>query len=568
MRLRLLLVSCLLVACTEPGELLPTPPDRVPEVSYGDLEDVLSALEGGQLTPRLDTPLGATRVSALLRLVEPTDEAPLIQARGFDEQGVAGPWVDAGVTWREDAQIVVVANLGYVASEAQLRLPMDASDRIARMTWTAVVPAHEYEPEVNAEARLPEPLEDNTATDDTDVAASRQALSAELTALGVVPRETWGSRSTSCSANASKARIAIHHTVSNGMGDPAANVRGIQAFHMDSRGWCDIGYHFLVSLDGQVFEARQVDRLGAHVGGHNTGNIGVSFMGCFHPTSDCASLPPQVPPEAMIEAGATIVAGLADIYGITVTTDTVKGHRDHTGASTACPGDNLHARLVDLRNGSAVPGMNYGAQYVSQSFPLASQPFELSTGQEQSGYIELRNIGTETWRPSEVFLAPTEPRNTASPLAGPDWISASRAATVDRVVPTGEVGRFNFTIRAPNVPGVTSQYFGLIREGLAWFSDPGQGGPPDDQLQVLLTTVEGPPRDAGPPPMTDAGPLPPTPDGGPPPSADAGTTLPDGGTRPGLESGCGCRAVGSSSTSGFWLVLLALPLLRRRRRIG
>ena len=130
-------------------------------------------------------------------------------------------------------------------------------------------------------------------------------------------------------------------------------------------------------------------------------------------------------------------------------------------------------------------------QWVSQSFPLASAPFELYPGQEMRGTIVLRNAGTATWRPGVTNLATTRPRDGASPLAAADWIGPNRPATVDRAVPPGETGTFEFAVRAPDAPGEYPQFFSLVQEGVAWFSD--QGGPPDNQLQVKLTVMGAPP---------------------------------------------------------------------------
>ncbi|HJL19489.1 MAG TPA: MopE-related protein, partial [Sandaracinaceae bacterium LLY-WYZ-13_1] len=138
---------------------------------------------------------------------------------------------------------------------------------------------------------------------------------------------------------------------------------------------------------------------------------------------------------------------------------------------------------------------DYAAEYVSQTFPLAREPFELYPGEERTGAIELRNTGEATWEPGATNLGTTEPRDGASPLEGPDWIGPNRPATVDRTVPPGETGRFEFTVRAPDAPGDYPQFFTLVQEGTAWFSD--QGGPPDDQLQVRVTVVEPPPCPAG-----------------------------------------------------------------------
>lgn len=136
---------------------------------------------------------------------------------------------------------------------------------------------------------------------------------------------------------------------------------------------------------------------------------------------------------------------------------------------------------------------DWNAAYVDQSFPLASRPFELSPGEDAEGYLEMRNTGAQTWRPGEVFLGTTEPRDGDSPLAHPGWINPHRPATIDRVVEPGGTGRFTFSLRAPSTPGDYPQFFNLVREGVAWFSD--SGLPPDDQLQVKVTVVPHPDAD-------------------------------------------------------------------------
>ena len=138
---------------------------------------------------------------------------------------------------------------------------------------------------------------------------------------------------------------------------------------------------------------------------------------------------------------------------------------------------------------------DWGAQYVTQTFPLASQPFELFPGEEFTGFIEMRNTGTRTWSPASTRLGCTQPRDGASPLAAASWINTGRPTGVDRSVAPGETGRFEFAVRAPSGVGDYSQFFGVLEEGVAWFSD--QAGPPDDQLQVRVTVVAAPPCPAG-----------------------------------------------------------------------
>lgn len=542
---RALLALVLAAGCSpEAPAALPTPADDIPEATLFAAAIAALPADGAFVRAELDAPLGASRVGALLVLADPDAPAPALFARGLGDDGAPGAWRSLEVTWREGSQLVLRADLDVLARVAELRLPRDAA--IEELTWSALVP-------------LPD-----VAPSRADVAAHRLPLRAEIAALGVVARETWGARATRCTdGDASKRRMAIHHTVSQPSGDPASRLRGIQAYHMDSRGWCDIGYHFLVSIDGRLWEGRPIQYLGAHVGGHNSGNIGISFIGCFH-SSSCGGIEtPHVPPEEMISGGAGLVRGLGDLYGITPSSTTVLGHRDHPGQSTSCPGDHLHRRLDDLRAGA--PRSYYGAAYVHQTFPLARDPFDLAPGEVVNGYLELRNTGTEPWSPGATFLGTTEPRDVASPLAADGWVAPNRAATVDRAVPPGESGRFVFDVRAPSTPGEYVQFFNLVQEGVAWFGDPGQGGPPDAQIQIRVTVLDVPPVnvDAGPPPTPDAGTPPMPTDGGAPP--DAGV---DAGPSGGLSSdGCSCRAAtpGAPAPAGLF-ALAALALVLRRRR--
>lgn len=55
-------------------------------------------------------------------------------------------------------------------------------------------------------------------------------------------------------------------------------VADIRAWHK-ARGWSDIGYHYVVYRDGRVMLGRPVGQIGAHAAGHNTGTIGITYIG-------------------------------------------------------------------------------------------------------------------------------------------------------------------------------------------------------------------------------------------------------------------------------------------------
>lgn len=53
--------------------------------------------------------------------------------------------------------------------------------------------------------------------------------------------------------------VYIHHTVGSNnysCAESAALVRGIMTYHIQSEGWNDLGYNFLVDKCGQIFEGR------------------------------------------------------------------------------------------------------------------------------------------------------------------------------------------------------------------------------------------------------------------------------------------------------------------------
>ena len=78
----------------------------------------------------------------------------------------------------------------------------------------------------------------------------------------------------------------------------------INQMHIN-RGWNGIGYHFIVKRDGSIQIGRDINTVGAHVGGFNTRSIGISFVAGYK----CAStkykgIPPfsEVGPESITQA--------------------------------------------------------------------------------------------------------------------------------------------------------------------------------------------------------------------------------------------------------------------------
>lgn len=55
-------------------------------------------------------------------------------------------------------------------------------------------------------------------------------------------------------------------------------VAEIRKWHLQ-RGFSDVGYHYVVHLDGSVEKGRALEKIGAHCTGHNSVSIGVCYVG-------------------------------------------------------------------------------------------------------------------------------------------------------------------------------------------------------------------------------------------------------------------------------------------------
>jgi lysozyme len=158
------------------------------------------------------------------------------------------------------------------------------------------------------------------------------------------------------------------------------------------------------------------------------------------------------------------------------------------GISGNCDLDIFNGTFEELQT-LANGGADWGAKFVAQSFPYAVEPLVMTVNQTLPATLEMKNIGKKAWDAS-TRLATTEPRDRASDFFAPDWLAPNRLAGVEGAVAPGESYTFKFSFKAPNKPGTYFEYFGMVQEGVHWFSDPGQAGPPDNQLQAQIQVVE------------------------------------------------------------------------------
>lgn len=53
----------------------------------------------------------------------------------------------------------------------------------------------------------------------------------------------------------------------------------IRRWHKTERGWSDIGYHYVIDIDGTIEAGRDIEKAGAHCAGHNANSIGICYVG-------------------------------------------------------------------------------------------------------------------------------------------------------------------------------------------------------------------------------------------------------------------------------------------------
>ncbi|KAK2575090.1 hypothetical protein KPH14_008820 [Odynerus spinipes] len=156
-------------------------------------------------------------------------------------------------------------------------------------------------------------------------------------APNIISRQGWGARSPKTAIPALKENppkyVIIHHSATAGCTTQAicqARVRSFQNYHMDNKGWQDIGYNFLVGEDGNVYEGRGWGKHGAHSVQYNSKSIGICIIGNFVSS---------VPNPAAVRATQNLIA-----YGVAngkIQSDyKLLGHRQT--AQTTCPGNSLY----------------------------------------------------------------------------------------------------------------------------------------------------------------------------------------------------------------------------------
>jgi len=131
-------------------------------------------------------------------------------------------------------------------------------------------------------------------------------------------------------------KIIVHCTATPEGRD--VSVDEIRRWHVDERGWSDIGYHWIITLSGAIEKGRPESRSGAHAKGFNKNSIGVCYVGGV----DATMKPKDTRTEGQKETLRCLLEDLRERYP----NAEIIGHRDVS--SKACPSFDAKKEYSDI----------------------------------------------------------------------------------------------------------------------------------------------------------------------------------------------------------------------------
>lgn len=133
-------------------------------------------------------------------------------------------------------------------------------------------------------------------------------------------------------------KITIHHggVEYSADKDPAESIRNLQKWSRAEKEWIDIPYHFMMDLEGNIYEARPINYPGDTNTEYNpTGHALVEIMGNYEVQEFTV-----VQQESLVK----IIAFLAKEFKVPLSE--IKTHKDYS-ETTLCPGKDVYKYFQD-----------------------------------------------------------------------------------------------------------------------------------------------------------------------------------------------------------------------------
>ncbi len=149
----------------------------------------------------------------------------------------------------------------------------------------------------------------------------------------IVTRKEWSANTAKPFKSQIPSIITVHHEgtyFDTSKQTAKEHILNIQKWSMGKdKNWIDVPYHFLVGLDGAVFEGRDINTLGqSNTSEDVDGQIQIALLGNFEE---------QEPTKKQINALVNLIAMLCKQHKISP--EMIKTHKDFS--VTQCPGKNL-----------------------------------------------------------------------------------------------------------------------------------------------------------------------------------------------------------------------------------
>jgi N-acetylmuramoyl-L-alanine amidase len=159
-------------------------------------------------------------------------------------------------------------------------------------------------------------------------------------------------------------RIVLHCAATKPSQDIDADT--IREWHL-ARGWSDIGYHYVIKLDGIVESGRPLSLMGAHARGHNKNSVGICYIGGL----DYKGKPQDTMNGRQVDSFKRLV------YALCITLNkplAIHGHNEFS--DKACPSFKVADKFSELQSWA----LSYQRRFADQRPPAALELTQHSTG--------------------------------------------------------------------------------------------------------------------------------------------------------------------------------------------
>ncbi|MFK7785088.1 MAG: fibronectin type III domain-containing protein [Crocinitomicaceae bacterium] len=215
------------------------------------------------------------------------------------------------------------------------------------------------------------------------------------------PQGLWGTTATL------PTHLVVHHegVGPNTSSNWANRVYGIWNYHVNTLGWSDIGYNWLIDPNGVIYEGRYSSSSGDPQGAHwvcNAGSMSVCMLGEYSSTTITSQAKASLEELLAWKACDQTIDPVSSSYNSAqmATLNNICGHLDGPCSSTVCPGSGLYSQLPSIRLGvlaeinACSPGGGTGEDIFLTNVSVSNNT--LAAGDNFTAYATQNYSGNQT----------------------------------------------------------------------------------------------------------------------------------------------------------------------------